>query len=101
MTKNADGRASENLSWDHSAHPEFYDYYANESRSETTLRRFRGLQAAIMRVAEQTGMSGQLDVADIGCGAGTQALLWAEQGHRVCGLDVNEPLIALATQRTQ
>jgi 2-polyprenyl-3-methyl-5-hydroxy-6-metoxy-1,4-benzoquinol methylase len=95
-----DGRADAG-SWDHSTHQDFFDYYANESRSEATLQRFRGIQGAVLRVAAQTGMDGQLDVADIGCGAGTQALLWAERGHRVFGLDVNEPLISLARQRTQ
>jgi 2-polyprenyl-6-hydroxyphenyl methylase/3-demethylubiquinone-9 3-methyltransferase len=43
----------------------------------------------------------QLNIADIGCGAGTQARLWAQGGHRVFGLDVNEPLIRLARQRTE
>jgi 2-polyprenyl-6-hydroxyphenyl methylase/3-demethylubiquinone-9 3-methyltransferase len=44
-------------------------------------------------------MGASLDVADIGCGAGTQCRLWAERGHRVFGLDVNEPLIRLAEKR--
>jgi 2-polyprenyl-6-hydroxyphenyl methylase/3-demethylubiquinone-9 3-methyltransferase len=42
-----------------------------------------------------------LDVADIGCGAGTQSLLWAELDHRVHALDVNEPLLDLARERTK
>jgi 2-polyprenyl-6-hydroxyphenyl methylase/3-demethylubiquinone-9 3-methyltransferase len=46
-------------------------------------------------------MDAKLNVADIGCGAGTQARLWAERGHRVHGLDVNEPLILLARERAQ
>ena len=100
MTTNGNGNRHEN-SWDHSTHEDFFDYYANESRSEATLQRFRGIQATVLRIAEQTEMMGQLDVADIGCGAGTQALLWAERGHRVFGLDVNGPLISLARQRTQ
>jgi len=99
-TKNGDGSGHGN-SWDHGTHQDFFDYYANESQSEPTLQRFRGIQTAVLRIAGQTGMSGQLDVADIGCGAGTQALLWAQRGHRVFGLDVNEPLVRLARQRTQ
>lgn len=86
-------------SWDHAAHTNFFDYYARESLSNATVQRFRGIQAAVLRVAVQTGLNGVLDVADIGCGAGTQAFLWAEQGHRVTGLDVSEPLITLARQR--
>ena len=40
-------------------------------------------------------------MADIGCGAGTQARLWAERGHRVHGVDVNEPLDRAGAQAGQ
>ncbi len=43
----------------------------------------------------------ELNVADIGCGPGTQAQLWAERGHKVFGLDVNAPLIEIARQRAE
>ena len=92
----ANGRGS---TWDHTTHKDFYDYYASESQSEATAQRFRGIQVAVLQVAAQTGLSPQLDVADIGCGAGTQSRLWAERGHRVFGVDVNEPLIRLAEKR--
>jgi 2-polyprenyl-6-hydroxyphenyl methylase/3-demethylubiquinone-9 3-methyltransferase len=85
--------------WDHTTHPDFYAYYENESQSEATLQRFRGVQATVLRVAVQLGMPSQLDVADVGCGAGTQCRLWAEQGHRVNGVDINEPLIRLGRER--
>lgn len=42
-----------------------------------------------------------MDVVDIGCGAGTQCRIWAERGHNVFGIDVNEPLIELARRRAQ
>ena len=87
--------------WDHTSHEAFYSYYAAESQTETTLERFRGTQRAVLRVAADYGLTGQFAVADIGCGAGTQARLWAELGHRVFGLDVNEPLIRLAQQRAR
>lgn len=84
---------------DHGSHPEFYAYYARESESASTNQRFRSIQAAVLRIASRTGLPAKLDVADIGCGAGTQSRLWALLGHRVRGLDVNEPLIRLACQR--
>jgi ubiquinone/menaquinone biosynthesis C-methylase UbiE len=87
------------MKWDHGTHQDFYEYYANESQSEATLQRFRGIQAAVLRVAAQRGLGARLDVADIGCGAGTQSRMWAERGHRVSGVDVNEPLIRLAETR--
>jgi len=99
MTKKTSDANGHGSSWDHTAHPDFYDYYAAESQSEATARRFLGIQATMLRVAAQTGMKTQLDVADIGCGAGTQSRLWAERGHRVYGVDVNEPLIRLAEKR--
>ena len=98
MTKSGNGNG-QGSSWDHTTHPDFYDYYAAGSESEATAHRFRGIQATVLRVAAQTGMKTQLDVADIGCGAGTQSRLWAERGYRVYGVDVNEPLIRLAEKR--
>ncbi len=38
-------------------------------------------------------------VVAIACGAGTQAMLWAELGHRVRALDINEPLLSVACRR--
>ena len=42
-----------------------------------------------------------LDVIDIGCGAGTQALLWAKAGHRVRAIDINGPLVAVGQERAR
>jgi 2-polyprenyl-3-methyl-5-hydroxy-6-metoxy-1,4-benzoquinol methylase len=82
--------------WDNSTDPRFYDYYAAASQTTETLRRFRSIRDCILRIVDQAG---PLDVADIGCGAGTQSILWAELGHRVYGLDVSEPLLKLARER--
>jgi 2-polyprenyl-6-hydroxyphenyl methylase/3-demethylubiquinone-9 3-methyltransferase len=98
MTKSGAANGHGN-SWDHTTHQDFYEYYASESQSDATRQRFRGIQAAVLRVAAQAGMNAPLDVADIGCGAGTQSRLWAERGHRVFAVDVNEPLIRLAEKR--
>jgi ubiquinone/menaquinone biosynthesis C-methylase UbiE len=86
--------------WDHTSDKQFYKYYAQESRSPETLARFRSIRDCVLRLASQNGMQGRpFEVADIGCGAGTQSLLWSECAHRVHGLDVNEPLLELARQR--
>jgi 2-polyprenyl-6-hydroxyphenyl methylase/3-demethylubiquinone-9 3-methyltransferase len=89
---------------DHSSRKEFYDYYARQSESEQTLTRFLGIRqlglAAIQKL-RLDGVTQSLEVADVGCGAGTQCLMWAELGHRVHGVDINEPLIDLARQRTE
>lgn len=87
--------------WDHSTHEDFYNYYANESLSEATQQRFRRVKDMMIRIARQSSKAERLDVADIGCGAGTQAAIWAEDGHSVRGLDVSEPLIQLATERAR
>jgi 2-polyprenyl-6-hydroxyphenyl methylase/3-demethylubiquinone-9 3-methyltransferase len=88
--------------WDSTSHEAFYDYYARESQSEKTLDRFRAVQAAVLRIVHKGRFAGQaLNVADIGCGAGTQCMMWAERGHGAFGVDVNEPLIELARKRAQ
>ena len=88
--------------WDHSSHEKFYDYYASESQNQKTRDRFGALRDIILRVLkEHKGDLATLEVADIGCGAGTLCLLWAELGHRVHGLDINEPLLSLAEERAK
>lgn len=87
-------------SFDHGAHVEFLDYYAQKSLSETSLQRMRGIIRCVLRkAAEIHGPDKILDVADVGCGAGTLSLLWAGEGHRAHGLDVNEALIEVAQKR--
>jgi 2-polyprenyl-3-methyl-5-hydroxy-6-metoxy-1,4-benzoquinol methylase len=83
--------------WDHSTQDAFFGYYANESRSEHTVRRFTAYRDIVLRLHSRGGEA--LDVADIGCGAGTQSFLWAALGHRVHGLDVSEELVHLARRR--
>lgn len=87
---------------DHSNHEKFYDYYARESQTPVALRRFRAILETVLREWEQQGAPLRpLDVADIGCGAGTLSLMWAEAGHRVHGLEIGRPLLDLARQRAR
>ena len=80
----------------------FYRYYAEESVSEITLHRFEQIRAAVMRVlAGQERGSSTLDVVDIGCGAGTQSIMWAKGGHRLHGVDINRKLVELAQRRSR
>ena len=86
----------------HSSSQEFVEYYAEKSVRSETIENFRAIRAAILRVLESTQEAGhKYDVLDIGCNAGTQCALWAEQGHRIHGLDINEPLLKLAKERAR
>jgi 2-polyprenyl-3-methyl-5-hydroxy-6-metoxy-1,4-benzoquinol methylase len=88
--------------FDHSSHKPFFDYYAEASQSETAFKRFAAIRDTVLRVIRKSGREeGPLDVADIGCGAGTQCIIWAKAGHRVHGLDVNEPLLTLGRERAE
>jgi 2-polyprenyl-6-hydroxyphenyl methylase/3-demethylubiquinone-9 3-methyltransferase len=84
---------------DHSSDERFLAYYAAESLTPRTRERFQSIQNLILRIQQHRWAGRTLSIADIGCGAGTQSLLWAELGHRVHGLDVNQPLLDLARQR--
>jgi ubiquinone/menaquinone biosynthesis C-methylase UbiE len=78
----------------------FADYYAEESLSPSTIARFSSTKDAVLRVRRHAGLPcRELLVADIGCGAGTQSMLWGRDGHRVSGIDINETLIGLARKR--
>ena len=87
-------------SFDHGSDPHFFAYYEKESLSEATQQRFRRVRdKALALLAARGRDTSHLRVADIGCGAGTQSLLWAELGHSVFGLDVNAPLLEVAKRR--
>src|SRR5215471_13534690 len=85
----------------HDSDERFTEYYAHASQSAVTLHRIRSIRDYTLRVASAHGLKPVLDVADIGCGAGTQSFLWAELGHNVHGLDVNQRLLELAHRRAQ
>lgn len=89
---------------DHSSDPNFLAYYERESISEQTIGRFTRIRdRALALWADHQGAGAReprpLEVIDVGCGAGTQAILWAELGHSVRALDVNEPLLQVGRQR--
>ena len=85
--------------FDTESHKEFYDYYAEESITEETFERFQNVRDIVLKIAGQERAEKGLNIADIGCNAGTSSMLWAELGHRVIGVDINEPLIELARKR--
>lgn len=79
---------------------QFFKYYAEASKTEETRERFLRLRDMLLRVMKQQSLPvGNAEVADIGCGAGTQAFLWAELGFRIFGVDSNQALIQLAQRR--
>jgi ubiquinone/menaquinone biosynthesis C-methylase UbiE len=86
--------------WDHSNNERFFNYYAEASHNPQTFARFRSARECVLRVMEaHVSAVAPLEVADIGCGAGTQSILWAELGHHVHAVDVSERLLALARKR--
>src|SRR5215468_5924608 len=88
--------------WDHSTHENFYEYYAEQSVSEKALQRFQDVRNSVLRVlSPYKTVNAPLDVADMGCGAGTHSRVWAELGHRVHALDVNQPLLELGRKRAE
>lgn len=81
---------------------EFFKYYAEQSTTPETVQRFAAIQDMVSRTARAHGLTQpSLNVLDIGCGAGTQSMMWARDGHKVNGLDINGPLVELAMQRAR
>ena len=78
----------------------FVTYYAAQQQMEKTVQRFSGIMRSVLRARDLAGLPAQrLHVADIGCNAGAQLFLWADAGHDVTGLDINEKLLAIARKR--
>ncbi len=85
---------------DHSSHESFKEYYTEQSQSDSTRAHFLRLRDVLLRVC-QPSPGQRLKVVDVGGGAGTAAMLWAEAGHDACCLDINEEMITLGRQRAQ
>jgi 2-polyprenyl-3-methyl-5-hydroxy-6-metoxy-1,4-benzoquinol methylase len=94
------GKKAVSTPWDHSSHDEFLEYYAEKSIRPTQLEHFRSVKKAILRILDQSNGAGhKYNVLDVGCNAGGQCSIWAEDNHDVHGLDINEPLLELARKR--
>ncbi|MES3020541.1 MAG: class I SAM-dependent methyltransferase [Pseudomonadota bacterium] len=85
--------------WNTGGHADFYDRYEAQSAGVAALERFAAIQRTVMRALGTP--TRPLNVADIGCGAGTQSRLWAAAGHQVVGADINAALVALARRRAR
>jgi ubiquinone/menaquinone biosynthesis C-methylase UbiE len=97
----SDGRHAE-PSFDTSSSAEFVSYYARESLSSATQRRFLAIYERVLRFTETSGgLKAPYRILDIGCGPGAQCLIWASRGHHVIGLDVNASLIEIARKRAE
>ena len=84
------------------ADPRFVGYYAAQSESAATRQRFDGVRRVTLETRAALGLpTTGLDIVDVGCGAGTQTLMWAADGHRAQGIDISAPLIELARQRAE
>jgi 2-polyprenyl-3-methyl-5-hydroxy-6-metoxy-1,4-benzoquinol methylase len=88
--------------YDHTSDPNFVSYYAEQSATEATLQRFVRIKNLALRLLSERGkLADQMKILDIGCGAGTQARLWAQSGHLAYGVDVNAPLIEVGQARAK
>jgi 2-polyprenyl-3-methyl-5-hydroxy-6-metoxy-1,4-benzoquinol methylase len=83
----------------HSSHQEFVEYYAEKSLRPELIEHFCNIRNKVLGLLEAGHGAKKYDVLDVGCNAGTQCAVWAEVGHRVHGLDINEPLLELARER--
>jgi 2-polyprenyl-6-hydroxyphenyl methylase/3-demethylubiquinone-9 3-methyltransferase len=85
--------------WDTGSHENFYKFYEQQSLTPETLERFRVACETLLRIYGPLPPDRQLDVLDVGCGAGTQSRFWTQGNHRYWGIDINEPLVQLARMR--
>ena len=85
--------------FDTRSHESFYEYYKKQSLSPQTMQRFAAIADVVTRMWGARADGANLDVLDIGCGAGAQSQFWSDKGHRYHGIDVNAPLIQLAKER--
>ncbi len=86
--------------FDHTSDERFTRDYEEKSASARNRARFARIRDKVLSQLVRKNLPTQnLRVLDIGCNAGMLSALWAEAGHRVTGLDVNEPLLLIARGR--
>ena len=95
-------KEAESAALTHDSDERFTEYYAHASQSAVTLQRIRSIRDSTLRVASAHGLSKPvLDVADIGCGAGTQSFLWAESATKFMASMSTSHSWSSARQRAQ
>ena len=86
--------------FDYGSTDEFTEHYAKQSLSDSSLGRMQGILDCCVRWRKKTiGKVDVLRVADIACNTGELGRMWAKEGHKVYGIDINEPLLDIAKQR--
>jgi 2-polyprenyl-6-hydroxyphenyl methylase/3-demethylubiquinone-9 3-methyltransferase len=81
---------------------EFVKYYESASVTPETMARFSSVKRSAEELLAALGRKTHaLDVLDVGCGAATQCIMWAKDGYRMHGLDINDGLIAIGKKRAQ
>ncbi|CAG1022158.1 Ubiquinone biosynthesis O-methyltransferase [Methylococcales bacterium] len=87
---------------DNTNDPAFVSYYEEQSRRPEVIKNFQRLKNLLLRFyTRHTGQlpSTKFTVLDVGCGTGTQAIIWAEDGHQVFGVDISENLVEIGKER--
>ncbi|WP_149550720.1 class I SAM-dependent methyltransferase [Streptomyces marokkonensis] len=90
-THDGDGRGTDGVDWD--ARAAAFDEEPDHGLRDPEVR---AAWAARLRawLPQRAG-----DVLDLGCGTGSLALLAAEQGHRITGVDRSPAMVALAREK--
>ncbi len=87
---------------DHSSAPNFLAFYLSKGVAPASVEHFSRIRdKALALLRQQMPGRTSFKMLDVGCNPGAQARLWAELGHEVTGLDINEPLLEAARARAQ
>lgn len=78
---------------------DYWNGQAGETWVQTAAQTDRLLAPISEIVIERAGVSAGERVVDIGCGCGTTSLELADAGAQVWGVDISEPMLALAKKR--
>ncbi len=80
-------------------HRTFLEYTIAKMDDPGRVERFRSLKDKCEQQMSLSEGSRDLSVLDVGCGMGVQARLWARDGHRVTGFDLDLELLAAGRER--
>ena len=85
----------------HRSNREFVDYYTERHKTAPLIARFESDKHKVTAFLASRAHRPPRTILDVGCGPGTQAMIWAADGYEVSALDINEALVDVARQRAE
>ena len=85
----------------HRTNQQFLHYYVGRHEAAPLIAKFESDKHKVTAFLARRAGNPARTILDVGCGPGTQAMIWAADGYEVSALDINEALVDFARHRAE